>query len=110
MQILRHSEIAVTMEVYTHVPSAETRKALRKLGEALDGSKPKPKGKKIKNAIAVPRCCKTPRGPSATITLGPLNSVGVAGFEPTTSSSRTKRAAKLRYTPMSPLAWRHRLL
>ena len=27
-------------------------------------------------------------------------SVGVAGFEPTTSSSRTKRAAKLRYTPV----------
>ena len=25
--------------------------------------------------------------------------VGVAGFEPTASSSRTKRAAKLRYTP-----------
>ncbi|MFD9717588.1 tyrosine recombinase XerC [Streptomyces sp. NPDC059076] len=48
MQILRHSEIAVTMEVYTHVPSAETRKALRKLGKALDGSKSKPKGKKIK--------------------------------------------------------------
>lgn len=28
-------------------------------------------------------------------------SVGVAGFEPTTSSSRTKRAAKLRYTPVA---------
>ena len=28
-----------------------------------------------------------------------LCSVGVAGFEPTTSSSRTKRATKLRYTP-----------
>jgi hypothetical protein len=27
--------------------------------------------------------------------------VGVAGFEPTTSSSRTKRATKLRYTPMT---------
>src|SRR4051795_3645686 len=27
--------------------------------------------------------------------------VGVAGFEPTTSSSRTKRAAKLRYTPVA---------
>jgi hypothetical protein len=27
------------------------------------------------------------------------SSVGVAGFEPTTSSSRTKRATKLRYTP-----------
>ena len=25
--------------------------------------------------------------------------LGVAGFEPTTSSSRTKRATKLRYTP-----------
>ncbi len=25
--------------------------------------------------------------------------VGVAGFEPTTSSSRTKRATGLRYTP-----------
>jgi hypothetical protein len=29
-------------------------------------------------------------------------SVGVAGFEPTTSSSRTKRATKLRYTPSVP--------
>ncbi|WP_263579391.1 site-specific integrase [Streptomyces sp. PSKA30] len=45
MQILRHSEIAVTMEVYTPVPSAETRKALRKLGNALGGSKQK-EGKK----------------------------------------------------------------
>ena len=26
--------------------------------------------------------------------------VGVAGFEPTTSSSRTKRATKLRHTPI----------
>ena len=29
----------------------------------------------------------------------PLTCVGVAGFEPAASSSRTKRAAKLRYTP-----------
>ena len=28
--------------------------------------------------------------------------VGVAGFEPTTSSSRTKRATKLRHTPSVP--------
>ena len=28
-----------------------------------------------------------------------LQSVGVAGFEPTASSSRTKRATKLRHTP-----------
>jgi hypothetical protein len=29
----------------------------------------------------------------------PPELVGVAGFEPAASSSRTKRAAKLRYTP-----------
>lgn len=49
MQILRHSEIAVTMEVYTHVPSADTRRALRKLGKALGGgSKQKKEGREKK--------------------------------------------------------------
>ncbi len=32
--------------------------------------------------------------------------VGAAGFEPAASWSRTKRAAKLRYAPMS-FAWCH---
>ena len=36
MQILRHSKIAVTMEIYTGVPSEATRSALRKLGKWLD--------------------------------------------------------------------------
>ncbi|MDX3094584.1 tyrosine-type recombinase/integrase [Streptomyces sp. ME19-03-3] len=36
MQILRHSKIAVTMEIYTHVPTEATRKALRRLGKHLD--------------------------------------------------------------------------
>ena len=31
MQILRHSKIAITMEIYTEVPSAATRAALKKL-------------------------------------------------------------------------------
>jgi len=35
MQILRHSKIAVTMEIYTHVPSEATHKALRRLGKHL---------------------------------------------------------------------------
>jgi integrase len=35
MQILRHSKIAVTMEIYTEIPSATTRDALRKLGQWL---------------------------------------------------------------------------
>jgi hypothetical protein len=30
--------------------------------------------------------------------------VGVTGFEPATSSSRTTRATKLRHTPISPKA------
>jgi integrase len=36
MQILRHSKIAVTMEIYTEVPSAATREALSKLSQWLD--------------------------------------------------------------------------
>ena len=43
-----------------------------------------------------------PEGPSRFDRPSPLNctnDVGVAGFEPTTSSSRTKRATKLRHTP-----------
>jgi integrase len=36
MQILRHSKIAVTMEVYAEVVSASTKDALRRLGEQLD--------------------------------------------------------------------------
>jgi len=31
MQILRHSRIAVTMEIYTEIPSVATREPLRKL-------------------------------------------------------------------------------
>jgi integrase len=37
MQILRHSRITVTMEVYSEVPSEATQEALRRLGESLDG-------------------------------------------------------------------------
>ena len=35
MQILRHSKIAITMEIYTEVMTAATREALRKLGDQL---------------------------------------------------------------------------
>ncbi|MFF5248125.1 tyrosine-type recombinase/integrase [Streptosporangium sp. NPDC000095] len=37
MRILRHSQISVTMNVYTQVPSPETRKALGRLNQSLDG-------------------------------------------------------------------------
>lgn len=38
MQVLRHSQIAITMNVYSEVSSAETRTALRRLGEQLQGA------------------------------------------------------------------------
>jgi integrase len=37
MQVLRHSQIAITMNGYSEVSSAETRTALRRLGEQLQG-------------------------------------------------------------------------
>ncbi|MEV4224765.1 tyrosine-type recombinase/integrase [Nonomuraea sp. NPDC049725] len=37
MRILRHSQISVTMNVYTQIPSLETRKALDKLSQSLRG-------------------------------------------------------------------------
>nr|WP_240197784.1 site-specific integrase [Nonomuraea lactucae] len=36
MRILRHSQISVTMDVYTQVPSPETRKALDRLNSSFD--------------------------------------------------------------------------
>ena len=35
MQILRHAQFAITMEVYTQVSSAQTRPALKRLGDSL---------------------------------------------------------------------------
>jgi hypothetical protein len=35
MAILRHSQIAVTMDIYSQVSSTDTREALRRLGTQL---------------------------------------------------------------------------
>lgn len=35
MKILRHSQLSITMEIYTHVTDGQAREALRKLGDAL---------------------------------------------------------------------------
>ncbi|MEU0483289.1 site-specific integrase [Streptosporangium sp. NPDC006013] len=37
MRILRHSQISMTMDVYTQIPSPETRKALDRLNASLNG-------------------------------------------------------------------------
>jgi integrase len=36
MQILRHAQISVTMEIYSQAPSRQTREALRRLSESLE--------------------------------------------------------------------------
>jgi integrase len=38
MRILRHSQISMTMDVYTQIHSPETRKALDRLNQSLDHS------------------------------------------------------------------------
>ncbi|MEU4513633.1 tyrosine-type recombinase/integrase [Nonomuraea wenchangensis] len=40
MRILRHSQTSVTMNVYTQIPSPETRKALDRLNASLDNGQP----------------------------------------------------------------------
>ena len=40
MRILRHAQIAMTMEVYTEVPDEITRAALKQLGDSLGGQPP----------------------------------------------------------------------
>jgi len=37
MAILRHAQIAITMEIYTEVPDEVTRAALKRLGDQLGG-------------------------------------------------------------------------
>ena len=37
MQLLRHSQIAMTMEAYSEVPTTKTRSAHERLGTQLDG-------------------------------------------------------------------------
>ena len=37
MQILRHAQISVTMEIYSQAPSEQTREALRRLSDRLEG-------------------------------------------------------------------------
>jgi hypothetical protein len=36
MQVLRHAKFTITMEIYSKVTSAQTRDALKRLGDSLD--------------------------------------------------------------------------
>jgi hypothetical protein len=75
MQILRHSKIAVTMEIYTEVPSAATRDALKKLGQWLGSW-----------TVAVLQCCTGSKNGQLQDRNWPVSWVGDTGIEPVTSS------------------------
>jgi len=40
MQVLRHAKFTITMEIYSKVTSAQTRDALKRLGDSLDEQPP----------------------------------------------------------------------
>lgn len=59
MQVFSHSQISVTMEIYSEVSSEAKRRALRRLGKRLDGK-----------LVAVLCCC------AASKKVGPRNGTG----------------------------------
>jgi integrase len=75
MQILRHSQIAVTMHVYSEVPSEATQDALRRLGQSLDWPTA------TAAPVAARRSLKAGRDSQPASDL-----VGDTGIEPVTSS------------------------
>jgi hypothetical protein len=78
MQILRHSQIAVTMQVYSEVPSEATQDALRRLGQSLDWPAPTAP---TAAPVAAQRSQKAGRDAQPASDL-----VGDSGIEPLTSS------------------------
>jgi hypothetical protein len=45
MQILRHAQISITMEIYTEVPDKATRDALKRLSDLFSGDSKRRKKK-----------------------------------------------------------------
>ena len=73
MQILWHSQIATTMEIYSEVPTAKTRSA---------------SSGRAGNSMASWRCCTSTERASLVFRNRP--EVELRGFEPLTPSMRTK--------------------
>jgi hypothetical protein len=90
MRILRHADQAVTMEIYANASPAATEEAPRRLGETCT---------EIGCCTLLLYLQLEDASRDLNVTLTRHFTVGVTGFEPATSSSRTKRATKLRHTP-----------
>ena len=75
MQVLRHSQIAVTMQIYSDVPSEATEEALGRLGQSLNGPA----------ATAAPVAAQRSKKAAHASRTAP-DLVGDTGIEPVTSS------------------------
>jgi hypothetical protein len=91
MQVLRHSQIAITMNVYSEVSSAETRTALRRLGEQLQGEQ-----QGIRCCTSLLYSADSKIIPAASIAL---TWVELRGLEPLTPSLRTRCATSCATAP-----------
>ena len=87
-QVLRHSQISVTMNIYSEVSSDATRCALKRLGKRLDTER-----------LLYRTAVRQPKGPVARSQLALDLWVELRGFEPLTPSMRTRCATGLRYSP-----------
>jgi hypothetical protein len=83
MQILRHAQISITMEIYTEVPDKATRDALKRLSDLFSGD-----GKRRKKKPLTWVCCCTSllctqpaEGPEEP-RIWPLTWARSEGFEP----------------------------
>ncbi len=74
MQILRHSRISVTMEIYTEATSEATREALRKLGHTLGSNSAEDDGQDGTGVAARCRCepPRTIRATASVLAAGPV--------------------------------------
>ena len=87
MRILRHSKIAVTMEIYTEAPSDAT-------------SRCSPQAQRLAHmTVAAVCCCYKSRRGRFQDRNRPVTWVELRGFEPLTPSMRTRCATGLRYSP-----------
>ena len=88
MEIVGHSAIEMTMNVYGHVTLDNQRAALDLLSNQLSTDEGQ-------------GCALLPRPAVSTIVSSEYRSdlVGVAGFEPTAPRSQSECATKLRHTP-----------
>src|SRR5918992_3611847 len=90
----------VTMRILRHASDRRNHGCLHRGLRREDPAGDQAAGQETRHVAVAALCSCTRSEAPFHPRKGALTWVGVAGFEPTTSSSRTKRATKLRYTPV----------